>query len=207
MSQSARSPGRNAAFPAFLVGLGAAGCWVTLDPIIDGTATGSVAGEGSAGGAATDAGTASPLGTCTVTETASSEYFLCPDPKPFLEAAADCQAWGTELASIGSEVENEFVAIESYGPIGTNLWLGGSRDDDLVWSWRDGTVFWRGGRDGAVEPGAYAKWADGEPNDSSTVADEPERCLALTLGGNDWNDRVCSIGLAYACERRLDRQP
>jgi len=35
------------------------------------------------------------------------------------------------------------------------------------------------------------------------VVDEPERCLALTPEGNDWNDRACSLSLPYACERAL----
>jgi len=191
----------------------ASGCWVTLDPILDDAAVDATnadaavdatnadaAVDATNADAAVDAGV-SPPETCTIVESASSEYFLCADPKPFIDAAADCVAWNAELAAVGSEVENEFLAIESYGPIGTNLWLGGSRDDELVWRWQDGSIFWRGGRDGAAEPGAYAKWADGEPNNTSTVVDEPERCLALTLGGNDWNDRACSLELAFACER------
>jgi hypothetical protein len=32
------------------------------------------------------------------------------------------------------------------------------------------------------------------------VSTEQERCLALTLGGNDWNDRVCALALGYVCE-------
>jgi hypothetical protein len=183
----------------------ASACWVTLDPILDGdaavdTADADAAGKDAVSDSAADAAT-SPPETCTVVETASSEYSLCADPKSFSDAVADCATWNAELAAIGSELENEFLAIESYDPIGTNLWVGGNRDDELVWRWQDGSVFWRGGRDGAVEPGAYAKWAPGEPNDSSTVVDEPERCLALTMEGYDWNDRACSLELAFACER------
>lgn len=146
-------------------------------------------------------GSGLPVDSCTLVESEAREYAFCPDPLPFADAAARCRGWGAELAGIGSDPENELVAVQLEGPVGTNVWLGGTRDDALVWSWQDGSVFWRGGRDGALEPGAYAKWASGEPNDSSTVVDEPERCLALTIGGHDWNDRACSLALPYACER------
>jgi hypothetical protein len=99
--------------------------------------------------------------------------------------------------------EDDFIATSSYGLISGNLWLGGTRDGEYVWRWPDSTIFWRGGRDGAAEGGVYVRWQPGEPNDSSTVTTDPERCLALTLGGNDWNDRACSLSLPYVCERSL----
>jgi hypothetical protein len=43
-------------------------------------------------------------------------------------------------------------------------------------------------------------WVPGEPNDSSTVTTDPERCLALTFQANAWNDRACSLFLPYICE-------
>lgn len=125
---------------------------------------------------------------------------LCAEPLSQLAAEQDCAGRDARLAQIGSEQENAFIA-EQARALGTNSWLGGTRDDDSVWRWPDGSVFWRGGADGSVESGAYARWQPGEPNDSSTVLDEPERCLALTLGGDDWNDRACSLALPYVCEQ------
>ena len=81
-----------------------------------------------------------------------------------------------------------------------DLWLGGARNDAYVWSWPDGTVFWRGGPDGMADDGAFAHWKPGEPNNASTTSPDPERCLAITPAG-DWNDRACELRLPYICER------
>ena len=162
-------------------------CTTTLDPTV-------VVGDDDAG----DGG--APLATCSRVEGVGSEFVICPEPLDFAAAATDCEARGASLAAVGSAEEDDFIGASVYGIISGNLWLGGARDDDYVWSWPDGAIFWRGGREGAVEGDAYVRWQPGEPNDSSTVTTDPERCLALTLGGNDWNDRACSLTLPYVCE-------
>jgi hypothetical protein len=168
-------------------------CSRTLEPSI-------VVGEDDgAGGVSGD-----PLATCSFFRFGASEYVICPEPLDFSAAAADCARREAALVSVGTAEENAFVAVSAYGVVSGNLWLGGSRDNDYVWRWSDGSVFWRGGRDGAAEDGAFVVWQPGEPNDSSTVTTDPERCLALTLEGNDWNDRACSIDLPYTCERPLE---
>lgn len=164
------------------------GCTTTLDPSI------VVVDEG-AGGAGND-----PLATCSLLSASDRQYVICPEPLDFAAAAADCARRDATLAAVGSVEENDFIATSAGGLVSGNSWLGGSRDDDYVWRWPDGIVFWRGGREGAAENGAFVLWQPGEPNDSSTVTTDPERCLAITLGGNDWNDRACSIGLPYVCE-------
>ena len=160
-------------------------CTTTLDPTV-------LVGDEDGGAS---------LATCSLAVGVESEYVICPEPLDFAAAAVDCEVRGASLAAVGSAEEDDFIATSAYGLISGNLWLGGARDDDYVWSWPDGTIFWRGGRDGAVEADAYVRWQPGEPNDSSTVTTDPERCLALTLGGNDWNDRACSLRLPYVCER------
>ncbi|HEX6276048.1 MAG TPA: C-type lectin domain-containing protein [Polyangiaceae bacterium] len=167
-------------------------CARTLEPSI-------VVGDGDAAGG--DSG--DPLATCSLFGAGASEYVICPEPLDFSAATADCARRGAVLVGMGSAEENELVATSAVGVVSGNLWLGGSRDDEYVWRWPDDTVFWRGGRDGAPENAAFVLWQPGEPNDSSTVTADPERCLALTLGGNDWNDRACSIGLPYVCERSV----
>lgn len=158
------------------------GCTVTLDPIVgDADAT--------------------PLATCSRVLDAASEYVICPEPLDFAAAAADCALRGLSLAAVGSAAEADLLGTFVDDLISGNLWLGGARDDAYVWRWPDGSIFWRGGRDGAAEGDAYVRWQPGEPNDSSTVTTDPERCLAMTLGGNDWNDRACSLQLPYVCER------
>lgn len=126
---------------------------------------------------------------------------LCGRPLAFAAAAYDCSLRGGYLAEIDSAAENEAVALAAGQAVGTNVWLGGTRTVDFVWAWgTSSAIFWTGGSDGTPEDGVYVNWAPGEPNNRSTVSDEPEKCLALTLGGNDWNDRACSLELPYACE-------
>ena len=163
-------------------------CTNTLQPTV-------LVGDDGAGGEGSD-----PLATCSRVVSGASDYVICPEPLDFASAANDCARRGAALAAIGSAEENDFVATSAGGLVSGNLWLGGERDDEYVWSWPDGAVFWRGGREGTAEDGAFVLWQQGEPNDSSTVTTDPERCLALTLGGNDWNDRACSLTLPYVCE-------
>lgn len=137
---------------------------------------------------------------CVTFVSAGTRYDLCPEPLSFDLAAVDCASRGATLAAVGSAEENDLIASSSTYVASGNFWLGGRRDDAFVWSWPDGSVFWRGGRDGAAETGAYVRWQPEEPNNASTVANEPESCLALTQDGNDWNDRACSLSLPYACE-------
>jgi hypothetical protein len=101
---------------------------------------------------------------------------------------------------VESAAENERIAGYAANLLGQNTWLGASRDDSFLWTWETGSSFWQGGSDGTPVGDAYTRWAPGEPNNSSTVSTEQERCLALTLGGNDWNDRACSLSLGYVCE-------
>jgi hypothetical protein len=130
----------------------------------------------------------------------ASEYTICPEPLDQVAAAADCAARGFSLTAIESAAENDFIATTARELVSGNLWLGGTRDDAYVWTWPDGSVFWSGGRDGTAPEGAFVQWQPEEPNDSSTVTTDPERCLALTPDGNDWNDRACSLSLPYVCE-------
>jgi len=163
------------------------GCYTTLDPtVLEGTG-----------------GTSDRLPTCSFTDSASSRYIVCAAPLAHAAASEDCRLRGAHLAAIQSAEENEFIGAAVFAQVTTNVWIGGSRSDDLVWSWPDGSVFWRGDSSGSSENGAFALWQAGEPNDSSTVTTDPERCLVLTIGNIDWNDRSCSLSLPYVCEQEL----
>jgi hypothetical protein len=137
---------------------------------------------------------------CSVFIGDASEYAICAEPLAFDLASNDCVRRGGALAAVGSAEEDDFIGTSTTGVASGNFWLGGRRDDTLVWSWPDGSVFWRGDQTGTAEASAYVRWQPGEPNDSSTVSTEPESCLALTQEGNDWNDRACSLTLPYVCE-------
>lgn len=162
------------------------GCYTTLDP----TRLASGEGEG-------------VLPTCSFTDSDTSHYIVCPEALSYAAADEDCAARGSRLAAISSQEENDFVGMTVFEAVNTNVWLGGTRTDELVWSWPDGSVFWRGADDGSVEADAFARWQPGEPNDSSTVTTDPERCLVLTVADYDWNDRSCSLSLPYVCEQPL----
>ena len=160
----------------------AVACTTTLDP----TAT----TEGTDGD--------SPLELCT--ELDAGRHAICTHALPWEAARHDCHLRGANLAVVESDEENELIAGYARDLLGQNVWLGAHRDDDFLWTWETGSSFWEGASDGTAIDDAYTHWAPGEPNDSSTVSTEQERCLALTLGGNDWNDRVCALELGYVCE-------
>jgi hypothetical protein len=168
--------------PAILL----AACSTTLDPTIEPQADGAPV-------TAAD---------CVELENSGSRYWICLAPLVSFDAAErECRSRGAELASVESQAENDFLSASTQGlATHTNLWLGGSRDDDHVWSWPSGLVFWRGLSDGEAPPGSFANWKAGEPNDASTVSDQPERCAVLTLFDTQWNDRSCSLELSYYCE-------
>lgn len=147
-----------------------------------------------------DAGAGEPLAACSLFTMAASEYVVCPEPLDFAAAARDCASRSATLAAVGAGAENDFIATSAHSIVNDNLWLGGTRDDTYVWRWPDGSIFWRGGPNGAAEAGSFVTWVPGEPNDSSTVTSDPERCLALTFAANGWNDRSCSLHLPYICE-------
>jgi hypothetical protein len=129
------------------------------------------------------------------------KYAICEAPLSQVDAELDCELRGAHLAALESPEENEAVAQAVFAKVSSsNVWLGGSRDDEFVWSWPSGAVFWRGGRDGMAESEAFALWQAGEPNNTSSQTGEAETCLALTAEHADWNDRSCELALPYVCE-------
>jgi hypothetical protein len=162
------------------------GCTATLEPTV------TVGGEGGAGG--------DPLAACTAASSEANEYLLCTEPLAFTAAQHDCALRGATLAAITSAAEQSFVAT-LVAELNDDNWVGGTRTREYVWSWPDGTVFWRGGPDGTAEDGAYVFWKPGEPNNASTTSPDTERCLALVVTSARWNDRACELSLPYVCER------
>lgn len=151
--------------------------------------------------ASEDGGVSEPLPTCSSFAQAPSSYVVCSNALDFEAASFDCIRRGATLAGMGSAQENDFVAMSAGNVLNDDAWLGGTRDDSYVWRWPDGAVFWRGGPDGAPEGSSFVSWLPGEPNDASTVTTDPERCLALKVNRNVWNDRACSLQLPYVCEQ------
>ena len=100
------------------------------------------------------------------------------------EARTSCLSQGGDLASVGSEEENNFISSLS----SVALWLGGTdsaQEGTFVWS--DGTAW------------TYQNWNSGEPNNLGN-----EDCVISkwkTIG--KWNDRKCTHVTAYLCEKYL----
>ena len=106
------------------------------------------------------------------------------------KARTSCLSLGGDLASVGSEEENNFI-----NSLGTNFYLGGSDSaQEGTWVWSDGTAW------------TYDKWQAGEPINDNNY----ENCLI----GNwrerrTWNDGTCDLSgysggfvRGYACKKK-----
>ena len=146
---------------------------------------------------------AEPGNACQELSMNGRSFLVCSGPPAsFSTAERGCALRGGNLARIASEAENAALAmLASEAGAQTNLWIGGRRDGEHVWSWPNAEVFWTGLADGVAPPDVFANWQSGEPNDDSTVSVEPEECAALTLFDGTWKDRACSLELSYFCER------
>lgn len=97
---------------------------------------------------------------------------------------------GGHLATITSQEEHDFIVGLA---IGNNTWLGGSDDPSVTggsyddWYWVEGpeagTQFSTGG---TAEPGQFADWNPGQPNDSNNT----QNYLYLLNTNNGWADLV-----------------
>lgn len=164
-------------------------CTTTLDP--------SLTVEGQAG----TTGEA-PLSSCPflIVSQAGRRYLVCQSALEFQAAANDCARHNATLAAVSSQGENEVVVASAALILKGDVWLGGSLDDSEAWRWPDGSVFWRGGRDGAAENGAFVRWANTEPNEGSPDTGGSNSCLSLNVDSKDWSARACSLSLPYVCE-------
>ena len=86
------------------------------------------------------------------------------------KAKAECEKRGGHLATITSQEEQDFIMTITGG---TDLWIGGYRDDSYKWYWVTG------------EEWGYTNWQEGEPNNSSNVVKD-EKYVALWP--DTWND-------------------
>lgn len=167
-------------------------CSTELDPTL------LVAAPDTGGsGALLDAGS-----TCTSLTVGSRTFLTCSRPlAAYVEAEDYCRRQGAELARVASAEENEALAVHGGQSDSTStLWLGGRRDEEHVWRWPDGTVFWTGLMSGTAPPDAFVNWQSAEPNNDSTLRNEPEACLSLRLSNGSWSDRSCSLQLSYVCQ-------
>jgi hypothetical protein len=104
-------------------------------------------------------------------------------------ARDDCLAIGAHLVVIETPAEQVVVGVLAgdFAPARPDSWIG-AHDLNV-----EGTFEWVNG-----SPFVFDNWRAGEPNNQGT-----EDC-ALIEGDNparEWDDRRCSNGLPYICER------
>ena len=121
------------------------------------------------------------------------------EPQTWSAAESVCEAFGSHLASIGSQVENDAVAALVVSASVSAAWIGLTdveEEDTFVWS------------DGA--PLAFSSWGVGQPNDLShgdnCASYSGEDCTLITVTG--WFDSRCEVyGAAPGGEGELPGQP
>ena len=104
----------------------------------------------------------------------------------FQDAEATCNLEGSNLASIHSDPENNFVQqmLENFEQvlIGANVPAESSR---CSWNWTDQTAW------------SYTNWGPGQPND-----DINEQCVSILRDRNSkWNDVRCSDAKRFVCKK------
>ncbi len=105
-----------------------------------------------------------------------------------------------QMVTISSSYENDLVWNMARN-MTSSVWLGGSDAGvEGTWRWNNGvtasTTFWVGAGAGTLQPGSYANWVSGEPNDSGGNED----FLSLSLTSGQWNDVVGTNTRSYIIE-------
>ncbi|XP_072046299.1 snaclec agglucetin subunit beta-2-like [Amphiura filiformis] len=123
-------------------------------------------------------------------------YLHIRDPKSWRSARKFCQSYGSDLTSISSQEENDFVAdlaneeeawigmSDTWPQAGTIMEIGGEPLKlTATWAWSDGT------------PYGYTNWAPEQP---SGVQD----CIQINYDGKGlWDDQDFWTKLNFVCEK------
>ncbi|XP_049459415.1 macrophage mannose receptor 1 [Epinephelus fuscoguttatus] len=100
-----------------------------------------------------------------------------------------CQSFMTELASIHSRAEVEFIRNLNHTKY-HNIWIGLTRDRNFGWGWTDRTSV------------GFLNWAPGEPNAAFHPGDvAEENCVEMYEDGR-WNDNNCLQKRGFICRHR-----
>jgi len=122
------------------------------------------------------------------------DFMLCGTPITFALAADRCERAGGTLVSIEDAAENTWLSQRMAALAEDDYWASGTdAEDEGVWRWADGRVFYDEAADAASNLG-FAAWDEGQPNDLNG-----EDCMRV-IGGL-WRDLDCGEEIAYACEQ------
>jgi hypothetical protein len=134
---------------------------------------------------------------------------FAPGKVSFDEAQAICEGVNSNLASIESPEENQFIFELTGSDLNIPKWIGarrnrsGSSISPFSWTWLDGTSFDLDDEYVGCNPLVDCLWAPNEPNDLTGNED----CLQMGARSviaqvpASWNDAVCSASRQFVCKR------
>ncbi len=130
---------------------------------------------------------------CVCESSVLGAFMFCSTAVTHDDAVAACSLAGGALASVDDPVRNEWLTARMTALAADDFWLSGTDlDDEGVWRWGDGRVFFDVSADGGA-PRPYAPWDEGQPNDLNG-----EDCMRST--GGVWLDLDCSTPIAFVCQ-------
>lgn len=131
---------------------------------------------------------------CTCERRANRDFMFCGAAVTHAEAVELCATAGGTLVSIDDQEQNAWVGQRmDVAAAADDFWLSGTDiEDEGVWRWQDGRVFFDATAD-AASGSPYVPWDEGQPNDLGG-----EDCMRLT--GGLWLDLDCSSELPFACQ-------
>jgi hypothetical protein len=130
---------------------------------------------------------------CSCERRGDRDYMFCATLVTHEEAVARCSAAGGVLPSVDQPSDNEWLTERMQTVAQDDFWLSGTdAEDEGVWRWEDGRVFYDETGDAAL-PGAFAPWEPPQPNDLNG-----EDCMRSIAGA--WLDLDCSELIAYVCQ-------
>jgi hypothetical protein len=130
---------------------------------------------------------------CVCESSVLGAFMFCSTAVSHDDAVAACSLAGGALPSVDDPVRNEWLTARMTALAADDFWLSGTDlDDEGVWRWSDGRVFFDLSADGGA-PRPYAPWDEGQPNDLNG-----EDCMRST--GGVWRDLDCSTPIAFVCQ-------
>lgn len=129
---------------------------------------------------------------CVCERDGDREFMFCAALASHDEAVARCAAAGGALPSIDDPALGAWLSARMADLDADDFWLSGTDiEDEGVWRWGDGRVFFDPSADAATA--AFAPWDEGQPNNLNG-----EDCMRST--GGVWRDLDCSEQIAVVCQ-------
>lgn len=162
-----------------------------------GRAAGGAAGAGTGG---SNGGTCTPSADCACESYAGHDYLFCSNTLPQLDARAQCQAAGMDLARVDSDAENTWIlntciANDMLRKPNSYAYIGASDAvQEGTWQWMDGSVFWIGDSTGNSVDGLYSNWRSSNP-----IISTSSNCAMMRPGGT-WSNLGCDATVFSICK-------